>query len=86
MVRSIGLWSDIVDWLEDSPKPPPERITLTLPVVNASRQIAFVTAGAGKAEKLKEVLETESDLPSARVKCASGVHWFMDKPAASFRD
>src|SRR2546430_10929858 len=34
----------------DSPKPPPQRITLTLPAVQRSREVWLVVSGAGKAE------------------------------------
>jgi len=39
-----------VSFLTDSPKPPASRITLTLPVLNASRSVAFIAAGGSKAE------------------------------------
>jgi 6-phosphogluconolactonase/glucosamine-6-phosphate isomerase/deaminase len=43
--------------VSDSPKPPPERITLTLPVINAAMEVIFVALGPGKAEIVQRVLE-----------------------------
>lgn len=63
------------------------RITLTAPVVNAAKFIAFMAVGAGKAETLKSVLEGEINLnkfPSQIIKPQKGqVHWFVDAAAAS---
>ena len=68
----------------DSPKPPPQRITLTLPVINNARQVAFIAAGAGKADILPRVLEAGSTLPARLVQPASaGLHWFVDEAAAA---
>lgn len=38
--------------ITDSPKPPPERITLTYPVLNNARNCIFACSGAGKAEMI----------------------------------
>ncbi len=71
----------------DSPKPPPERITLTLPVINNARQVAFLAAGAGKAEILPQVLGPDAPpgaLPSQMVRPVDGeLHWFVDEAAAA---
>jgi 6-phosphogluconolactonase len=39
--------------ITDSPKPPPERVTLTYPVVNNARNCLFAISGAGKADMVK---------------------------------
>ena len=36
-----------VTFIKDSPKPPPERITFTLPVINTSAYAALVVTGKG---------------------------------------
>lgn len=48
--------------IDDSPKPPPQRITLTLPSINAARCIVLAVAGDDKADALRRVI----DKPSAR--------------------
>ena len=39
--------------IEDSPKPPPCRVTLTYPVINNALSAVFPFAGAGKIELVK---------------------------------
>lgn len=73
--------------IADSPKPPAERITLTLPTINSAKQVAFVTGGGSKAPALKEILEGSSKLPAALVKPDSGnLHWFVDAAALPEED
>lgn len=39
--------------IRNSPKPPPERITFTLPLINNARHVAFVITGADKANMVQ---------------------------------
>lgn len=74
-----------VAYLEDSPKPPPKRITFTYPVINHALRVVFVAAGKEKAEILGQVLDNpEAGLPSARVRPASPgqLYWFVDAAAS----
>ena len=40
--------------IADSPKPPPGRITLTFPVLDAAREVVFIAAGGAKAPLFQE--------------------------------
>ncbi|NXM67375.1 6PGL phosphogluconolactonase, partial [Serilophus lunatus] len=76
----------LVAALQDSPKPPPERITLTFPVLNSARSVLLVATGASKAPVLKRILEGEEEppLPAARVRPRSGrLRWLLDQAAAA---
>ena len=82
LLRESDAW---VAAIEDSPKPPPRRITLTLPVVTHGNKIAFVATGEGKREVLKKILESEEgrSLPCGLVNEGGGdkVSWFTDAAA-----
>ncbi|MFT3839752.1 MAG: 6-phosphogluconolactonase [Myxococcaceae bacterium] len=74
-----------VSWLGDSPKPPPVRITVTLPVLAQARQLWFLVQGAPKAEAVRAALkDPSSKLPAALAhRSAKQSVWFLDKPAAA---
>ncbi|CAN1170729.1 Probable 6-phosphogluconolactonase 4, chloroplastic [Linum perenne] len=72
----------------DSPKPPPERITFTYPVINSSANIALVVCGDGKAGVVQRALgnnnaNAEPPLPVMLVSPEGELKWFLDKEAAS---
>ena len=70
-----------------SPKPPSERITFTLPVLNAAARVAVVALGAGKAEVVQRALEVQSlpgALPVQMVSPDGGrLSWILDQAAAA---
>ncbi|MBE7177933.1 MAG: 6-phosphogluconolactonase [Mucilaginibacter polytrichastri] len=71
-------------WLEDQQV---YRISMTAPMINDSRQTAFLLYGKGKAEAVREVIKGEPNVPqhpAQLIKPVNGqLHWFMDKEAAS---
>ncbi|KAI9719338.1 MAG: suppressor of los1-1 [Chrysothrix sp. TS-e1954] len=82
------LLSETIGWvlpIEDSPKPPPKRITLSMPVVHAAVRIAFVATGEGKQNILKNIFDTSEgkSLPCGIVNEHAGdkVSWFTDQAA-----
>jgi 6-phosphogluconolactonase len=52
--------------VEDSPKPPPRRLTMTMPVLTAAGTVIVVALGRGKADVVRAAIEDpESPLPVA---------------------
>ncbi|CAH0403480.1 unnamed protein product [Chilo suppressalis] len=71
--------------ITDSPKPPPERITLTFAVVNNARNCIFAISGASKAEMVKRILKNKEDLPASRVNPVTGsLYWIVDHASAAY--
>lgn len=68
-----------------SPKPPPERISLTLPVINRSREVWFVVSGSDKAAAAKMALLGAGpvQVPAAGVSGAERTLWLLDRDAAA---
>lgn len=64
-----------------------ERITMTPPLLNRSRTVLFLVAGADKADPMQRVLDGPEDwaiTPSQSVaRHAPNVTWFLDRAAAA---
>lgn len=69
--------------VEDSPKPPPERITLTMPVITASDEVWLIVSGAEKADAVARALDGDESLPATMAKGAERTVWCIDEEAAS---
>ena len=63
----------------------PQRLTFTLPLINAAARVMFLVAGPEKAKVVKAVLtETGSGLPASMVSPTNGrLTWLLDRPAAA---
>jgi 6-phosphogluconolactonase len=75
----------LVAAVEDSPKPPPRRLTLTLPALWAAEVVVVAALGDSKAAVLRAALEdAASELPVAQaIRGARRAVVLLDPPAAS---
>jgi 6-phosphogluconolactonase len=70
--------------IHGSPKPPPRRLTLTLPALLAARDIVVMATGTAKAEVMKAALEDPaSELPVALVGRGAPSSLFLLDPDAA---
>jgi 6-phosphogluconolactonase len=83
--RLLRTWDRDVAELDDAPKPPSRRTTLTLRALTAARRIVVFASGPAKAGALREALgNEESELPVALVTMGDGpVTFLLDPEAAS---
>jgi 6-phosphogluconolactonase len=61
---------------------PEVRITMTYPVIESSRRVAFLVAGREKAEIFSAIRTGNSQVPAARVRPVGELFWFVDQAAA----
>ncbi|MEQ6899582.1 6-phosphogluconolactonase [Nocardioides sp. YIM 152588] len=77
--------------VHDSPKPPPDRVTLTFEALAHARSVWFLVSGAGKADAVSRALAAEgsrdgtsvTDTPARGVVGHDETVWFLDHDAAS---
>ena len=71
--------------VHDSPKPPAERVTLTLPAVNSSDRVWLLVSGAAKSEAVKHVVDgaAAEDWPAAGAQGRKETVLFVAADAAS---
>lgn len=67
----------------NAPKPPVERVTLTLPVLNNARRVFFLVSGSPKKEVFKSIQANDAtDYPAQMVQPPSGTcTWLVDREA-----
>ncbi|MEM1347869.1 MAG: 6-phosphogluconolactonase [Myxococcota bacterium] len=71
--------------ITDAPKPPPERLSLTMEVLAGSGSVVLLAKGREKAEVLRRAYEGDMSLPLGRLVREHGhrMHWVLDDAAAS---
>lgn len=71
--------------VHNSPKPPPDRVSLTFPTLNTARHVWFLVAGADKATSVARGVagDDTTRTPAAGVKGSERTLWLVDREAAS---
>lgn len=82
-----ALWVDdrLAVAVHDSPKPPPDRVTLTFPALNRSEAVWLLVTGEAKAPAVADALghAPSAEIPAAGVRGTSETVWWLDETAAS---
>ncbi|WP_158852286.1 6-phosphogluconolactonase [Saccharothrix deserti] len=71
--------------VRNCPKPPPTRVSLTLPAIRAAREVWLMTTGAAKAAAVAMALTGagETQLPAAGARGQRRTLWLLDSAAAA---
>jgi 6-phosphogluconolactonase len=67
----------------NSPKPPPTRITLTMPTIQTADEVWLVAAGPDKTKSVGAALNGDKSLPAAHATGTSRTLWLLDAQAAA---
>lgn len=69
-----------------SPKPPPERVTLTFETTSSAASVWFLVSGDGKADAVRRALADDGSVQETPARGVTGqaeTIWFLDTAAAS---
>ena len=82
---TLGVLDRTTVGVTDSPKPPPERVSLTFPAIEAAQEVWLVVAGADKADAVRRALAgaDPAEIPASAVRGRSRTLWLVDVEAAS---
>jgi len=67
--------------IEDSPKPPPVRISFTMALINSADQVWIVAAGEGKADAVTKIVEGDLSIPASYVRANRHTRLIVDTEA-----
>jgi len=71
--------------VRDCPKPPPTRISLTLPAIRRAREVWLLTTGDAKADAVAQAIggAAEVEIPAAGATGLDRTLWLLDRTAAA---
>ena len=69
--------------VEDAPKPPPTRVTMTLSTINGAREVWIIAAGAEKAAAVARSRSAGPEFPGKMVHGTERTLWLLDAAAAA---
>ncbi|HEU5000072.1 MAG TPA: 6-phosphogluconolactonase [Lapillicoccus sp.] len=75
--------------VHESPKPPPDRVSLTFDALNRTREVWFLVAGSDKADAVAAALAPGADrwdVPASGVRGSVATRWLLDEAAAANLD
>ena len=79
----LGETERLVVPVDGSPKPPPRRMTVTPPVLEAARSILMIASGAEKADAVARAMAPEGDVHATPARLARRGTWLVMQDAAS---
>lgn len=80
---SFAATTHTVIGVDDAPKPPSQRISLTAPTLSRSREVWYLVAGDDKADAVSRSVAGDPDMPAGIVRGSDETVWFVDKQAAA---
>ncbi|MBC2935013.1 6-phosphogluconolactonase [Nocardioides sp. zg-1228] len=82
---ALGARDAIAVAVHDSPKPPPDRVTLTFEAMERCRAVWFIASGDGKADAVARALAPDGSVAETPARGVRGDEtvWWLDEAAAS---